>query len=456
MKTNYLKHILPAVLVLASCSMFAQTLHSIYFLEGNNQRNQLNPAFTSDSTTSAYITFPGMGNIYCAGNSNVGLKAFMRPQGDEMITFLNSSISTDDALAQFKSNNVIESDIDINIFTVGFKALKGTNTIGISARSLSGAYIPKEVFTFLKSGQTGEETQYDINKIDAVTQNYIELAFGHAHDINKKVSVGAKLKVLLGAAYAKAHVENMSIYMSDTKWTVTENSTFYGSKGMRFEDKDNGEVDKIKFGNWGLAGFGLGLDMGVIYRITPLANISFAITDLGFISWNNCITASNKNKEFTYEGFDNIAKEDNPDGSNDFDDAADDIWKRCKDLVRFNDDGKTGKTSSLYTTLRAAGEYGIINNKISFGMINSLRVGAPKAWYETMIVTNFRPSKWFNAAINGSLSNIRSSMGATLNFHSKTVNYFIGGDYLLAKYSKQFIPINAAKFSLAMGLSFNI
>ena len=72
-----------------------------------------------------------------------------------------------------------------------------------------------------------------------------------------------------------------------------------------------------------------------------------------------------------------------------------------------------------------------------------------------MLSANFRPTSWFNAAINGSVSNIRSSMGAVLNFHPKAVNFFIGADYLIAKFSKQFVPVNAAKFNVGMGLSFN-
>ena len=101
-------------------------------------------------------------------------------------------------------------------------------------------------------------------------------------------------------------------------------------------------------------------------------------------------------------------------------------------------------------------EYGILNNKISFGLLASIRLGAPRVWAEAMVTANFRPASWFNAAINGSFSNVSQSMGFTLNFHPRAVNFFIGTDYIIAKYSKQVIPVNAAKFNLAMGLSFNI
>ncbi|MEF9923150.1 MAG: DUF5723 family protein, partial [Muribaculaceae bacterium] len=178
-------------------------------------------------------------------------------------------------------------------------------------------------------------------------------------------------------------------------------------------------------------------------------------TDIGFMSWNGCSSASNKNKEFRFNGFDNIGVEDDDKGNNAFDDAADEVWNSLKDIVKYYDEGKRNKTTSLYSTFRVAGEYGILNNKISFGLLGTMRVGAPKLWTEGMLTANFRPTSWFNAALNGSVSNIHSSLGATLNFHPKAVNFFVGMDYFLATYSKQFIPVDAAKVNIGMGLSFN-
>ena len=81
----------------------AQTLHSLYFLEGNNQRNTLNPAFTSER---GFVTFPALGNLSISANSNIGLGTFMTPRGNEMVTFMHESISNEDALSKFKKNNI--------------------------------------------------------------------------------------------------------------------------------------------------------------------------------------------------------------------------------------------------------------------------------------------------------------------------------------------------------------
>ncbi|MDD2962036.1 MAG: DUF5723 family protein [Muribaculaceae bacterium] len=457
MKKSF-KYILSAGLIsLSGLFMSAQTLHSLYFLEGNNQRHNLNPAFTSES---GYVTFPALGNLYVGTNSNIGLGAFLRPgtNSNEMVTFLHSSISAEDALSKFKDNNIIEADLGINIISVGFNAWGGSNTIGINVKSNTGVYLPKSIFTFLKTGQDPNSayTEYDISDIKATTQNYGELAFGHSRKINDKLSVGAKLKVLLGMAYAETEANNMKIYMSDSKWMIKQTSSLIASKGANMTTTNNNKIDEFKFEDFGVAGFGLGLDLGAIYKINDNLTVSLAVTDLGFMSWNDCQKASNKNKEFEFTGFTNIGVEDKPDGSNDFDDAADEVWDNLKGLVEYTkEDATVTQTKSLYTTIRAAGEYGILNNKISFGLLGSMRLGAPKTYTEAMVTANFRPWNWFNASVNGSLSNVRGSLGAVLNFHPGAVNFFIGMDYFLATYSKQFIPVDAAKVNGSLGFSIN-
>lgn len=447
------KYILVAATLFAATSAGAQTLNSLYFLEGNNQRHKLNPAFASER--GGFVTFPLLGNINPTLNSNIGLGTVLYPQGDEMVTFLHPSIPADEAMSKFKSMNVFEFDLNLDILTVGFNAWGGSNTIGIALRSQSGMYVPKGIFQFLKEGQSYNGQEFDIDNLGFQSQNYVEFALGHARKINDKLQVGAKVKFLVGGLYAKASAENMRIYMSDNEWRISERSKIIASSGINYEFDEDGNLSDFNMDSYQIGGYGLGLDLGAVYRINEEATVSLAITDIGFISWKDCAVAENRNQEFVYNGFDNIGAEDNPDGSNDFDDAADELEESAKNLFNFKDSGKQGHTTSLYTTIRAAGEYGLLKNKISFGLLATLRLGTPRVYSEAMVTANFRPASWFNAAINGSFSNVRSSMGATLNFHPRAVNFFIGTDYLLAKFSKQIIPVNAAKFNMAMGLSFN-
>ncbi len=452
---NSIKHILTVALVtILGFSASAQTLNSLYFLDGNTQRHNLNPAFTCDK---GWITTPLLvPSLSVNLNSNIGLEAIMRPStinNDEMVTFLHPSITAEDAMSKFQDMNTLETDISLNILTIGFKGFGGTNTIALNVKSNTGLYIPKDIFRFLKEGQEEDgTTEYNIDNFGVRTQNYAEIALGHARDINSKLSVGAKVKFLLGAGYANADIEHMRIYMSGNEWTIEQQSSLVASKGMSLITKDNGKIDDFEY-EFKMGGFGLGFDLGAIYRLQDNLNLSFAITDLGFINWSDATKHTNVRESYTYDGFDNFAAEE----SKDFEDAAEDVGDALEEFIRFKEDTEsTSQTSSLYTTFRAGAEYGLVKDKITLGFLGTMRVGTPKTYTEGMLTLNLKPSSHFNMAINGSLSSTHGSMGATLNFNPSFMNFFIGADYLLAKYSKQVIPVDAAKFNFAMGMSFRL
>ena len=440
-----IKHILAtAVISMSAMTVSAQSLNSLYFLDGNTQRHLMNPALTCES---GWVSLPFFGGFGVSINSNLGLEAFLRPyNNNEMITFLHPSISTQDALSKFQDMNTIEVSTDINILSVGFKAWGGVNSLGVSVKSHTGLYLPKDIFTFLKAGQESDVTEYNIDNLSARSQNYAEIALGHSRNINKKLRVGAKLKVLLGAGYVNADVEHMRIYMSDSKWMIEQKSTLTASKGINMTTKNDGEIDDFDY-EFNMGGYGFGLDLGAEYKVMDNLNVSLAVTDIGFINWSDATVHQNLNDSFEYTGFDNFADED----SQKFEDAAKDLGDRLEELVRYKKDtSKTSHTSSLYTTFRAGAEYGVVNNKITFGFLGTARVGTPKAYTEGMVSVNFKPFKYFKAAVNGSVSSTHNSLGGAICLG----NFYIGGDYILAKYSKQVIPVDAAKFNMSFGASF--
>ncbi|MFI3239884.1 MAG: DUF5723 family protein [Bacteroidales bacterium] len=446
--------IVVSLILLLGLSVQAQTLNGLYFLEGNNNRNNLNPAFTSESN---YVSFPALGNVYIGVSTNVGMGAFLIPSGNELVTFLHESVSVEQALSNLKDNNMIESNIGLNIINVGFNSWGGSNSIALNVKSITGTTLPKELFTFLKTGQNSSGVaNYIIPETSIFTNNYAELAIGHARNINDKLSVGAKVKALFGLASIEAQIQDMEINMTSNQWIIKQNAQITASKGFYYTTDENGNIDGFDIDGFGLGGFGLGLDLGAVYKINDAVTVSLAVTDLGFISWSDNNTAYNSSDEFTYDGFDNLGAEDSENGESTFDDDLDNTLDALESLVQFQEGEITNKTNSLYTTIRAAGEYAILNNKISFGLLGSMRLGAATTITEGMIIANFRPAKWFNASINGSVSNITSSMGAVINLHSNHgANFFVGMDYILATYSPQLIPIDSAKANINFGLSFN-
>ena len=52
---------------------------------------------------------------------------------------------------------------------------------------------------------------------------FVEIALVHSRQINDKLRVGAKVKALLGGAYANMNFSNTKIVMNEDMWEVSAN-----------------------------------------------------------------------------------------------------------------------------------------------------------------------------------------------------------------------------------------
>ena len=448
------KKIIAFILCLISFSGMAQTLRSSYFLERMPYRYRLNPALINDY---GYFSFPVLGNVAIGVNSNMALSKFLYPRGNELVTGLHPSIPADEFLGGLKNKNHLDLDIDMTLLSFGFFAFNGFNTFDISLKSQTSIYLPKDLFTFLKTGQgDGGPAEYDFGNIAAQSNNYVELALGHAHRLNERLTIGARLKVLVGAGNIDARIDRMQITMSDDIWKIRS----YGYAnlsvaGVTLEKDENGDISGFEYDTPGIAGFGGAVDLGATYKLMDNLTLSMALTDLGFIKWNENLRGVTPEGAFDFDGFKHLGAEDDENGNNAFDDETDKIGDDLEALAKFKEDkAPSSRSTMLRTTLNIGAEYGILNNKISFGLLSSTRFSSIKIRTELMATANFRPAKWFMAAINGSVSNTGSSWGALINLCPRGINFFVGTDYVVSKFTPQYVPVNRPKLNLNFGINF--
>ncbi|MCP9613098.1 DUF5723 family protein [Coprobacter tertius] len=448
--------IITFILLLTTISIGAQNLHSSYFLERMPYRHRLNPALINDY---GYFSFPILGNIAVGLNSNIGISTFLYPsltKPNELNTFLHPDVDFNKFEKKLKNMNQIEPNFEITILSFGFFAFNGFNTFDLSVRSTNQIFLPKDFFTFLKLGQTGDATEYNISDMSIKSNTFAQLALGHAHEINDKLTIGAKLKFLVGGANIDAKIDKMNILLSDNKWYIRS----YGQAdvsmaGASLKVNNKGEIDGFDLDTPGIGGFGGAVDLGATYKLLDNLTLSMALTDIGFIRWNNNLRGVTPDKEFIFEGFEHIGAEDGPNGDNAFDDETDKFTDDLEALAKFNKaDAPAARNTMLYTTMNIGAEYGILNNKISFGLLSSTRFSTPKVWTELMGTVNFRPARWFMAAVNGSVSNMGCAWGAVINLCPRGFNLFIGTDYMITRVNSWFIPVDRANFNINFGINF--
>lgn len=448
---RFLRYILTLVSVTGGVVSFAQAPHSAYFMDNMPNRHLLNPAFTPGFN---YVSIPALGNLQIGTNANVGIGDFLFPRNGELVTSLNSSVSSEEFLGRLKSINSIEANVNLEVISFGFKAWGGFNTFNIGVRSHTSVVLPYELFEFAKIGQVnGGPTAYDINDLRLSSTNYVELALGHSHQLTEKLRIGAKFKYIAGLGRADALVENINVQMSEDRWVLREAGSMFTTDAIDIAYKSNGEINNIDFGKIGVSGNGIGIDLGASYDLLDNLTLSASLTDIGFISWNGANATVNPDA-FVYDGFHHIGAEDDPiTGESALDQEADQLEEDLKKLIRFQNEEKAKSTQSLATTLNIGAEYSILNNKIGFGLLSSTRLGTPRKWTELMASVNFRPASWFHATVNGSTSNLGHSAGLLLNFCPKGFNFFLGADYIPFKYGKQGVPVSTAKVDFVLGFS---
>ena len=455
--------------LLSMCSLhaMAQQLNSAYFTNDYKFRHTMNPAFGNEQN---YVSMPGFGNVNVSTMGNFGYEdvifdnpMFPSTSKDRLTTFMNPYISTADALKGFNSgDNKILGDVSITVLSAGFKGFGGYNTIELNARTSFGMSMPYELFEFAKN--TGNRT-YNIGNISANGQAFAELAFGHSRQINEKLRVGAKVKLLFGAGRGDVNIDNVKADLAaDDKWTVSGHAKSEVSvKGFTYkteekEYKEEGRgtyqyVNDVDVDGAGLGGFGLAFDLGGVYKINNDFTVSAALLDLGFIKWSNNMVAVNGGEEFVFNGFHDVAVNEDHGGST-MSMQGDKYSDQLADFANLQDKGdEGGRTTGIGATLNLGCEYTLpVYRKITFGVLSSTRFRGDYSWTEARVSANWTPLKWIDGGVNMAFGSYRNSFGWVLNFHPKGYNFYVGMDHTLGKVSKEFIPLNS-NAAVSVGMS---
>ena len=447
-----------------------------YFLEGYNFRHQLNPAFAPENN---YVAIPVLGNLGIGLSSNVGVSTFIYKKTDgQLTTFMNSSVGNDEFLNKLQKNNHVSANLNMTLFSFGFRAFSGYNTVTVSTRAEIGVNLPKDLFSFMKLGMTGPSTAYSFENVRVRANAYAEVALGHQHKINNELAVGAKVKLLFGLGHADARIKTMDVHMGDEYWSVRAQGELNIAAGSGLYVPTNQEsgidldkpdqynqidYDGISYDKFGLAGFGMGFDLGATYDMHQYVDgltLSMALTDMGFINWNNNQHAVTPDTQWRFDGFDNVAIDsDQPDyEQNKLEEQIDGIFDDLKDCANFERAANNGKsrTTALAATLAIGAEYKMpFYKKLTGGFLFSQRMGGCFSFTEGRFFANVKPVNWFDCSINYGAGTFGSSFGWMVNFHPKGFTFFIGSDHQFFKITPQFVPVSNANANINVGFSVN-
>lgn len=491
MKTNNLstmkKIFCIITLVMAfSAAAAAQELRTAYFLDAYNFRHQMNPAFAS---ARSYFTIPALGYMNLQLQSNMGVKTFLYPmENGQLTTFMNSSVSRDTFMKNLHKNNILSTDVSTSLFSIGaWGKRNGFTTVELNLKANVAVNLPKDLFGFMKN--VGNARHYDISNLGARARAYMELSLGHTQRLSEKLSVGAKVKFLLGVANADLNIDRMNINMTEDEWSVKAQGSMRASAGGMLtiptyaesgRTEEGARPDQIDFKGIDidpasafrekgisafLNGFGAAIDLGGSYEIFQGLTVSAAILDLGFISWKDAVSAATDENSWSFKGFDEFSfdgKEENGIGKQ-FENLGDEF----EDMIVLYKKNNSKYTEMLATTINAAVEYDMpFWDKMSVGALLTSRIQGPYSWTEGRLSVNFAFGDVFALSGSYAYSNFGSTFGFAWNLHCRAVSLYCGIDSIPTRYSapiqidgspiKIKAPIGNMNLCMNFGLAFNV
>jgi len=454
------KSVLAASMLLMTIAASSQSASSAYFLEGFNQRYQLNPAFAPERRV--YLAFPIFTNLQFEAQSSVGLANFLyesKSKPGMLTTFMSPDVDTEQFLKALPKAAQFNLGMNLDIFTLGIGGNSGFTTVNLKMRNQDQISLPKELFGFMKASLA--QGDYLIENLNINTITYVELSATHSHKIGENLTVGVGLKLLEGVAYADMTVDKIEAKLNDEEWSVRSNGSIKASiPGATYELEEDPETHRQRFDGIGdpkfsfPSSYGLAVDLGAEYDfkdLVPGLKVSAAIADLGFIGWDNMYSFSTDNNDWVdFDGFNNY----DVNGDNN-DDAMDQMTDDFNDMVQMYENGSGKKENvALSATFRLGAEYALpFADWVSFGELVTYKTGLwPYAESRTSICLS--PCNWFDLSGNMAFTTLGSSMGFLVNLHPGGINFFLAIDRLKAEFNPQFIPLHDFGLNFSVGLNF--
>ena len=314
------------MMLVCTLSANAQFLRTSYFMEGTHYRQQLNPALTP---TKGYFNLPVIGAVNATvGSTSLGYQDIIDiiDDGDDFYT-------KPDFMNRLKGNNKLNVNFSTEILSAGWYKGKNFWSFNIGLRTDIGANLTKNMFSFLNQMETIEDnwrnSNYDISGQQLNINAYTEIGLGLSRQINSRLTVGARVKALLGIGNMELKLNKIAMsanlptdqqinqWSSESYWSGSSaeivakaqelkakfdnyhanltvgaelKSSFKGLELKEEEGKDYVTDFDFDSGKLGIAGYGFGIDLGASYKILDNLTVSASILDLGFISWSKSST----------------------------------------------------------------------------------------------------------------------------------------------------------------------
>jgi hypothetical protein len=440
----------------------AQQVNTLYFMDNVPFRHTLNPAF--QPIQDVYVGLPVVGLTQLSiGNNSVALKDVIYKYNGQTVSFLHPDGGTIDKFFHtLHSTGLITTSFETNLLSFGFRHKTAFWSFTLTEKFQSFIAIPKDAFNLALYGTPLLfDNKFNLTKLETDESLYTEAALGYAKVLNKKWSVGAKLKYLFGSANFSNSNTMIKMNAGIDEWTLVGGGNAYYSSPVAVSIASNFRSMTYSLpattNDWlKRSGAGTGIDLGVTYAATPRLTFSAALLDLGFIHWKKNALMVNYKTDYTFDGVRGIdLSSSNLNISGSLNSLADSIVAALDSASTYASSNKP-YTTFTPAILNMGVEYTFLDKKMSVGLLSRSQFFKNIISEEVTLSVNARPSDRFNASLSTSFFEGRfESIGAGVGLRTGFVHWTLAADYIpfqRSAYQGIPIPYTTKTFNLALGV----
>jgi len=265
-------------------------------------------AFTlqSSSNASAFpeanfvLGLPALSNLSYGLQWPISLNEFLAKGTDDSLRLslplLNSNLM---------NHNLLSTSFKNQVFYIGFKVGAKKNVFVYAGDELvvdAGMQFSNKFIQYLTQGNANflnQQMNFSSQKMQMTVYNSFYL--GSAVKVNEKLEVGARLKILKGIANVHTNKFNIGFFTDSTASPVFATTL---TSDLLIQTSGRGATnDTLSFDPMLNSGFAI--DFGASYKFTKQLSASFALNDLGSITWdesNNTLYSTEGEVEFLFTG----------------------------------------------------------------------------------------------------------------------------------------------------------
>lgn len=435
-----------------------QESNTLYFMKGVPQSYQVNTAAQPECRF--FLGFPAVSPLQAfTENSAYSLKDMVFPLGDSLVTFMHPDADKNEFLDNLAPVNTLQTYGSANLFSVGYQMDNSYYTFDLTQKTYTRFQYNDDVLNFLLTGnKRGDQFDFSNTNVDFTT--YLEAATGNFRKINDRLTVGSRIKILFGEANVSTVNKDLSL-ITEEDWTIRSDIKIRLSvPGLNIPVNENGEIglDSIEFDpnltsaeimQAAFGNIGLGIDLGLHYKLTDKVMLSGSLIDLAGIRWSANTYSFSQNASYVYRGIE-INPSDTAGATENFFDSLSTVFRFATTFDPYY--------TMLPVKLYVGGTFQVID-WIGFGMLSRTEYYKNRLREQLTLSANFSPLRILTFSLsytlfNNSYNNFGFGFSARFGpFNMYLISDNISTHYVVDNSTHMVLPYNNRVMNLRVGLN---